>query len=333
MNESQPTTANVDKKSETSPKAATEFDVFDDDFPWFDDKSNEGDKPSGLPETVVIETKTDSKSSAQRTHNDTKTNQVAIGPVYHWERKAEVEPSCYAPPMYSNKQPPVVHYLSLQNRPKHMRQSIPVNSLFKTPISMLWKSKFDKFNHLQSEVSTVLVNTNDTVVVSAPTGAGKTAVFEMAMARHLNVDLDVLRLSNDWHQKQLPSCRKIVYISPSKALCEERYEDWSKRLSGLKLGIRTAMVTGDAEPGDAFRDIASSHLILTTPEKWDSLTRRWTENFVLLASVKLILVDEVHLLGDPSRGGCLEAVLCRMKTIFRATQSFEISEAQIRRSR
>lgn len=60
------------------------------------------------------------------------------------------------------------------------------------------------------------------------------------------------------------------------------------------------------------------YVILTTPEKWDSITRKWTDNMYLIGSVKLLLLDEVHLLGDGSRGGCLETIICRMKTVQRA---------------
>jgi ATP-dependent DNA helicase HFM1/MER3 len=86
------------------------------------------------------------------------------------------------------------------------------------------------------------------------------------------------------------------------------------------LRLEVACVTGDGDPGEAFRDIAAAHLILTTPEKWDSVTRRWTENFYLLASVKLVLVDEIHLVADKSRGACLESVLNRLKIIAHVAQ-------------
>lgn len=313
-------------------KRVDEIVTFDDEFPWFDNEAADYDSPSGRSDIVVVQSNKDVSFNNNFDGTDN-FNATRIGPLYQSERKTEVDPVHYSPPRYYPKPPPIVHHLSLQNRPKHVRKYTPVTQLFKNPISALWKSKFDKFNTLQSEVSTVLVHTNDNVVVSAPTSAGKTAVFEMAMARHISIDLEVLRKASDWRQMQLPKCRKIVYISPSKALCEERYEDWSRRLSDLKLGISSAMITGDAEPGEAFRDIANSHIILTTPEKWDSLTRRWTENFVLFGSVKLILVDEVHLLGDACRGSCLESVLCRMKTIVRAAQACEMNESQIKTSR
>ena len=116
-------------------------------------------------------------------------------------------------------------------------------------------------------------------------------------------------------------------------MCEERYEDWSRRLSSLQLGIQVSMITGDAEPGHCFGDLTLSQFILTTPEKWDSLTRRWTENFFLMASVKLLMIDEVHLLGDPSRGSCLEAIVTRMKTIQQASQNVDVSPRDLQLSR
>ena len=36
-----------------------------------------------------------------------------------------------------------------------------------------------------------------------------------------------------------------------------------------------------------------SQLVLTTPEKWDSVTRRWADMRRLLRSVRLLLIDEV----------------------------------------
>jgi len=74
-------------------------------------------------------------------------------------------------------------------------------------------------------------------------------------------------------------------------------------------------LTGDV--GSASSDvkgISFARIICTTPEKWDSITRRWTEHIYLLGKVQLLLVDEVHNISD-NRGGTLESVICRMKTV------------------
>lgn len=166
----------------------------------------------------------------------------------------------------------------------------------------------------------------------------------MAMARFFTNDLqrgnhqcrEGAGLQQQQQQQHLPQVsmhRKILYIAPSKALCEERCADWSTRLAAMNLGLRVAMVTGDGDPSEAFRDLTSSHLVVTTPEKFDSLTRRWTENFCLFASFKLYLIDEIHLLADESRGCCLESVLCRVKSIQRAASQIRLHEMDVEVSR
>ena len=253
---------------------------------------------------------------------------------YHWptqgfNQHAEIDRSLYVAPLYQPKSQPVLHRFHETNRPKHTRQQIPVANLFHPPVSLLWRGKFDRFNALQSELAERLCHTSDDMVVSAPTGAGKTALFEMAIGRFICEDL---QQSQD--PSRLSKQRKIVYIAPSKALSEERYHDWTKRLAVLNLGIEIAMITGENNDQAAWhQDLSSAHMILTTPEKWDSITRKWTENFFVLASVKLLLVDEVHMLGDESRGWCLESILSRMKSIQRAASSVNASQDQVRRSR
>jgi replicative superfamily II helicase len=48
------------------------------------------------------------------------------------------------------------------------------------------------------------------------------------------------------------------------------------------------------------------------PEKWDSVTRFWREHVFLLGKIDLLLLDEIHHLGD-DRGATLEAVVVRMR--------------------
>ncbi|XP_064098178.1 probable ATP-dependent DNA helicase HFM1 [Macrobrachium nipponense] len=105
---------------------------------------------------------------------------------------------------------------------------------------------------------------------------------------------------------------KIVYMAPMKALVSERYMDWRQRMSPL--GITCAEVTGDTEQDD-IAVIKDSQIVLTTPEKWDSLTRRWKDHATLMEEISLLLIDEVHVLNCEDRGPTLEAVVSRMKTI------------------
>lgn len=69
-------------------------------------------------------------------------------------------------------------------------------------------------------------------------------------------------------------------------------------------------MTGDSLEEDT-HDIQSANLIVATPEKLDSITRR---NFAK-SNFDLLMIDEVHMLSVEGRGACLEAVVTRIMTL------------------
>ncbi|XP_071950834.1 probable ATP-dependent DNA helicase HFM1 [Antedon mediterranea] len=157
---------------------------------------------------------------------------------------------------------------------------------------------FPYFNAVQSAVMNDALYTDKSLVVSAPTGSGKTAVFELAIVR-------LLSFGNI-------SSFKIVYMAPMKALCSERCQDWQEKFSALN--IKCSELTGDTEEEEC-QQLHNSSIILTTPEKWDSMSRKWRDNKSLFKLVKLFLIDEVHSVNDDTRGPTVEAVISRMKTV------------------
>lgn len=134
------------------------------------------------------------------------------------------------------------------------------------------------------------------MVVAAPTGSGKTVLLELA----------ICRLATDTANNN----SKIVYIGPTKALCKEKTEDWTKKFDMLNMPV--VELTGDTSRAE-MRNVREAKVIVTTPEKWDSITRSWSDHRKLLQMVELFLIDEVHILRE-SRGATLEAIVSRMKT-------------------
>ncbi|KAK3291195.1 uncharacterized protein B0H64DRAFT_44294 [Chaetomium fimeti] len=180
---------------------------------------------------------------------------------------------------------PIVHDIPLIS----LRQALPDKFRAIFP--------YELFNAVQSKSFHTIYRTNDNVVIAAPTGSGKTAILELA----------ICKLALDRGNENF----KIVYQAPTKALCSEKARDWEKKFSHMNL--KCAELTGDTSQAE-MRRVGDASIIVTTPEKWDSITRKWQDHRRLLQMVELFLIDEVHILKDV-RGATLEAVVSRMKTI------------------
>ena len=75
-------------------------------------------------------------------------------------------------------------------------------------------------------------------------------------------------------------------------------------------------LTGDVSPDT--RAIAGADVIVTTPEKWDGISRSW-QNRSYVRSVALLVIEEIHLLGD-ERGPVLEVIVSRTNFISSHTE-------------
>ena len=128
---------------------------------------------------------------------------------------------------------------------------------------------------------------------------------------------------------------KAVYIAPLKALVRERIQDWKVRFE-TKLKRRVVELTGDTSPD--IRAIEQADLIVTTPEKWDGISRSWQNRFAnihliryffiytknltfrkYVQAMRLLVIDEIHLLGD-ERGPVLEVIVSRTNFIASHTE-------------
>ncbi|KAM9852705.1 activating signal cointegrator 1 complex subunit 3 [Aulostomus maculatus] len=171
-------------------------------------------------------------------------------------------------------------------------QPLPVTALGNREYESLYK--FTHFNPIQTQIFHTLYHTDTNVLLGAPTGSGKTIAAEMAMFRVFN---------------KYPTS-KVVYIAPLKALVRERIEDWKIRIEE-KLGRKVVELTGDVTPD--MRAIAQADLIVTTPEKWDGVSRSW-QNRSYVQKVAILIIDEIHLLGE-DRGPVLEVIVSRTNFI------------------
>lgn len=177
-------------------------------------------------------------------------------------------------------------------------QPLPVAALKNPLLEEIYGQRFPFFNPMQTQIFHTLYHTSANVLLGSPTGSGKTVAAELAMW---------------WAFRENPGS-KVVYIAPMKALVRERVQDWRKRLT-RQMGLKLVELTGDNTPDT--RTIRDADIIITTPEKWDGISRSWqTRGYV--RQVSLVIIDEIHLLGG-DRGPILEIIVSRMNYI--ASQS------------
>uniref|UniRef100_A0A803VRD7 Activating signal cointegrator 1 complex subunit 3 n=1 Tax=Ficedula albicollis TaxID=59894 RepID=A0A803VRD7_FICAL len=193
------------------------------------------------------------------------------------------------------------HLILPERHPPHTElldlQPLPVTALGHPEYEVLYK--FTHFNPIQTQIFHTLYHTDCNVLLGAPTGSGKTVAAELAIFRVFN---------------KYPTS-KAVYIAPLKALVRERIEDWKVRIEE-KLGKKVVELTGDVTPD--MRAIAQADLIVTTPEKWDGVSRSW-QNRSYVQKVAILIIDEIHLLGD-ERGPVLEVIVSRTNFISSHTE-------------
>ncbi|XP_074274813.1 DExH-box ATP-dependent RNA helicase DExH12-like [Silene latifolia] len=204
-----------------------------------------------------------------------------------WLRSETVLPVSFRHLILPEKYPPPTELLDLQ--------PLPVSALRNSSYEALYQ-EFRHFNPVQTQVFTVLYNTDDNVLVAAPTGSGKTICAEFAILRN--------------HQKSPESTMRVVYIAPMEALAKERYRDWERKFA-RGLGLQVVELTGETTTD--LKLLERGQIIISTPERWDALSRRWKQR-KNVQQVTLFIVDELHLIGGEG-GPVLEVIVSRMRYI------------------
>jgi ATP-dependent RNA helicase HelY len=144
-------------------------------------------------------------------------------------------------------------------------------------LDAFWDALSFKPDEFQVEAGEAIAQGNS-VVVTAPTGAGKTLVAEAAI--HL----------------ALAKGERAFYTTPIKALSNQKYSDLIEAYGPERVGLLTGdnVVNGDAE------------IVVMTTEVLRNMIYADSRR---LAKVGLVILDEVHYLQDRTRGAVWEEVI------------------------
>jgi len=115
------------------------------------------------------------------------------------------------------------------------------------------------------------IEQNHSVVVSAPTGSGKTLIADFIIDKHKDDN------------------KRIIYTAPIKALSNQKFHDFSKEYGEDKIGL----ITGDV--------VINPHakVIIMTTEIYRNMV---VANDPELENVAYVIFDEIHYINDPERG-------------------------------
>src|SRR5216117_3874901 len=153
-------------------------------------------------------------------------------------------------------------------------------------------------------------------LIAAPTGSGKTLAAFFA-------ELDLL--FRDGLAGKLKDETRVVYVSPLKALSNDIHKNLEEPLAGLRaallasegrdVDVRAAVRTGDT-PASKRQAIARKppHILVTTPESLYLLLTSESGR-KLLATVRTLIVDEIHAVVGNRRGSHLSLSMERLAAL------------------
>lgn len=152
-----------------------------------------------------------------------------------------------------------------------------------------WSERFPNgLNDLQiAAVNTKGVLNGHSLMVVAPTSAGKTFIGEMAAI------------------KAIADGRKAVFLLPYKALVNEKFEDFSS-IYGDRLGLRIARCSGDWQDQVGLVLRGKYDIAFFTYEKFLSMS---IASPFMLNLIGLIVLDEAQFITEPGRGMVVELLL------------------------
>jgi len=153
-------------------------------------------------------------------------------------------------------------------------------------------------------------------LIAAPTGSGKTlAAFLAAIDRLVRDGLDA----------PLPDETRVLYVSPLKALSNDIHKNLELPLNGirdalLESGLRDVPVRAQVRTGDTSTAERAAmkrnppHILVTTPESLYLLLTSESGR-AMLATVRSVIVDEIHALAGNKRGAHLTLSLERLANL------------------
>jgi helicase len=166
----------------------------------------------------------------------------------------------------------------------------PVPAAGMVPEAWLPYLPHSTLNPAQAQAAPIVLGGSGHMVVTAPTGSGKTVIGMLAVLKAI-----------------LGEERKAAWLVPQRSLTDELDRELAV---WRRLGLRVEPLSGEYATDVA--KVREAGLWVATTEKFEAICRASSLR-AALAEVSCLVVDEIHLLGDAVRGPLLEALLARVR--------------------
>lgn len=180
-------------------------------------------------------------------------------------------------------------------------------------------------NSMQEAVYLRALSANSAnTLVSAPTSSGKTLLAILAINELVRVQCATRSAVHPFI---------AVYIAPLKSLVSEIVRKFAEiyeqaQPSSFPYSFRVVEQTGDSSLSYAsLSALAKGHnlIIVATAEKYDIVSRNASFLHVLRSRLRLLVIDELHILQDATRGASLEALVVRHRMYYEACRVLGLS--------
>lgn len=140
-------------------------------------------------------------------------------------------------------------------------------------------------------------------LICAPSGSGKTLIGEICAVHNI-----------------FQQYGKSIYLVPFKALATEKYYHFKKAYTRFHIDVELSI--GDFDVDD--KKLAAADIIITTYEKMDSIIRNFYDKDWIF-EIATVIIDEIHFIGESSRGPRLESLIVRINEFLHTPQIIGLS--------
>lgn len=151
------------------------------------------------------------------------------------------------------------------------------------PIKCLRQWQYDLFSRKEWK-------NKENCIILVPTAGGKTVAAEVAIAQLLDHDAEA----------------KVIYCLPFVSLASEKFLDFAKKFKGFSVYPFYSNLGGS--------EFKRGNIAVCTFEKAHNLINSAIRN-QYIDKIKLIIIDEIHMIGDQKRGPTIEAIITKIKLL------------------